>query len=142
MRRRTRIFVSHAEEDRAFAEKVVAELRDHGFNPWISSMNLAGSDEWQREIGRALSRCDWFLLIGSRSCYRSKWVKRELSYAFRNDRYNGRILPILKNSCDLQRLAWPLLGIQYIDCRRTARGFDGGVVDITHVLRRHRRGNR
>ena len=108
MRRRIRIFVSHAAEDREFAERIVAELREAGFNPWISSVSLIGSHEWQTEIGRALGRCDWFLLVGSRSCYRSMWVKREISAAFRAERYADRILPIMKNSFDLDRLAWPL----------------------------------
>ena len=139
MRRRIRVFVSHAAEDRAFAERVVKELKSRGFNPWLSSINLVGSDDWQRQIGRALARCDWFLLIGSRSCYGSKWVRRELAYAFDADRYNNRILPIVKNACSFRRLAWPLVGIQYVDLRSGARGFEAGIAEIVRLFRTRRR---
>jgi hypothetical protein len=82
--------------DRAFVERIVAALRRHGIPCWYAPTGILGAQQWQDEIGRALRRCNWFLVVLSRSASRSKWVKRELQYALQDDRYNDRILAIVK----------------------------------------------
>lgn len=115
-RRPREIFLSHASRDRRFTQRLAATLRDHGLPVWYSETNLVGAQQWHDEIGRALERCDWFVLVLSPSATRSVWVKRELSYALRDLRYDNHIVPILHKPCDFAgKLSWTLPGFQIID---------------------------
>ncbi|HEY7724500.1 MAG TPA: toll/interleukin-1 receptor domain-containing protein [Anaeromyxobacteraceae bacterium] len=116
-------FLSHASQDRSFASRLAATLERHGVSVWYSADAVRGSQEWQNEIGRALGSCRWFLLLGTRAaCRKPKgkpwWVRREVIYALGNRRYEGRIVPLLREKADLGRLSWFLPQIQYVDFRR------------------------
>jgi hypothetical protein len=68
-------------------------LPNHGIGVWYSRTHLRGAQEWQQEIGLALRRCDWFVVILSPRSVKSMWVKRELSYALNQRRFENRIIP-------------------------------------------------
>ena len=57
------LFLSHSDKDRAFAAALAKVLGRHGIKVWYSRAHLAGSAEWFDEIGKALDRCDWFLIV-------------------------------------------------------------------------------
>jgi len=95
--------------------KLVQALRAHGVRAWYSEAHIVGAQQWHDEIGRALARCDWFLLILSPAAVKSKWVKRELLFALQDDRYLERIVPILRKPCDYLALSWTLGSFQWVD---------------------------
>lgn len=109
------VFLSHASKDRRFVSSVAAVLREHGVPVWYSETNLLGAQQWHDEIGAALARCDWFMVILSPHATRSKWVKRELLYALRTPRYEEHILPVRYRDCDTARLSWTLDDSQAVD---------------------------
>jgi TIR domain len=111
----TEVFLSHSSKDRKAAKHLAEMLRDHGVPVWYSETNLIGAQQWHDEIGAALSRCDWFIVLLSPSAVKSPWVKRELMYALRDLRYEGRILPVIHKPCDSSRLSWTLEDFQRID---------------------------
>ncbi len=121
MRRRSRawppqeVFLSHAARNRRFATRLATTLRAAGVPVWYSRTHLVGAQQWHDEIGRALARCDWFLLLLSPAAVDSEWVKRELLYALNDKRYKSRILPIVYQNCDMNRLSWTLGSYQHID---------------------------
>lgn len=119
--RPTEIFLSHPSKDRRFAVRLAERLRRDGFSVWYSERYIAGAQQWHDEIGAALRRCDWFVLVLSPSAVRSKWVKHELLYALRSTGYNDRIVPLDYRSCESERLSWTLDGFQHIGF---TRGFD------------------
>jgi hypothetical protein len=82
---------------------------------WYSATHLKGAQQWQQEIGRALRRCDWFLVVLSPHSVRSMWVERELSFALGQPRYRRRIVPLLLKPCRYQRLNWALSNYQVVD---------------------------
>jgi len=84
------IFLSHASADRRFADKLARMLRQHGLPVWYSRTHLRGAQQWQEEIGLALRRCDWFVVILSPKSVKSMWVKRELSHALIQKRLHWR----------------------------------------------------
>ena len=98
-------------------------LERHGVTVWYSATSIRGSQEWQNEIGRALTSCRWFLLLGTRAaCSKPRgkpwWVQREVIYALGAKRYEGRILPLLREkNANLGKLSWFLPQIEYLDCR-------------------------
>jgi TIR domain len=109
------VFFSHSSLDLVFADKLAAVMRSHGIPVWYSRTNIIGAQQWHDEIGAALQRCDWLALILSPESVGSVWVKRELLFSLNEDRYAGRIVPILYHPCDYLSLSWTLGALQMID---------------------------
>lgn len=109
------VFVSHASADRRFVARLTAILERHRIPFWYSRKSLMGAQQWHDEIGAALRRCDWFILVLSPESVKSRWVKRELLFALQEPRYDHRILPIIRRSCNFADLSWTLGNLQHID---------------------------
>jgi hypothetical protein len=124
------IFLSHASADAVAADRVSAVLKLHGLPVWYAPTNIVGAQQWQDEIGAALKRCDWFVILLSPASVESMWVKRELQYALRDARYDGRITPIVIEPCEVDNLSWVLPSIQMIDC---ATDLDSGFKELLRV---------
>jgi len=101
---------------------------------WQASLVTAhrGAREWHDEIGEALKRCDWFLIVLSPASTRSRWVKHELIYALQANRYRERIIPILYKYLRSDGLSWTLSAFQWIDFRKD---FHGGAGNCWHLWR-------
>lgn len=112
------IFVSHSSADRGFVADLAAALRRHGLPAWYSGTDIVGASQWHDEIGAALARCGWFVLVLSPEAVGSMWVRRELQFALRQPRLDGRIVPVVRRDCDYEALSWTLGGMQFIDARR------------------------
>ena len=82
---------------------------------------------WHDEIGSALRRCDWFVLVLSQDAVTSQWVKRELLYSLQESRYEGRIVPLMYEPCPYDELSWTLASMQMVDF---TNGFDPGCRDL------------
>lgn len=113
------VFLSHAAKDRDFVDRLGSTLRHNGIRYWYSATHISGAKKWHDAIGRALARCDWFLVVLTPNSVRSSWVKRELLFALNNVRYNERIIPVLVKRCDYARLSWTLPEIQFVDFRKS-----------------------
>jgi hypothetical protein len=74
-------------------------LTAHKVKSFVSKANIRGAQQWHDEIGTALKRCDWFLLVLSPQSVRSMWVKHEYK------------------QCDKDALSWTLSSIEWIDFR-------------------------
>jgi hypothetical protein len=116
------VFLSHAHEDAALMKRLAKVLRDRGIAVWYSEHHIKGAQKWLDEIGVALDRCDWFVVILTPASVNSKWVKRELTYALNEDRFEGRLVPLLAKDCDYKKLAWPLSTLQIIPFKRFPSG--------------------
>lgn len=123
-------FLSHASADRRFATKPADALRAHGIRVWYSRTSIRGAKQWHDEIGQALERCDWFILVLSPSALRSMWVKRELMFVLRASRYNDRIIPITIKRRNPVNLSWVLPGFQQVDFSRAFRPGCRKLLDI------------
>ena len=121
------IFLSHSDRDRQFVKKLVAMMRRHGLPVWYSRTNILGAQQWHDEIGAALHRCDWFVLVLSPSAVESMWVKRELMFSLQQNRFENKIVPLLYQPCDYDQLSWTLSSFQMIDFTQT---FEQGCRDL------------
>jgi hypothetical protein len=124
------VFLSHSSRDRAFAERLADALAEHGVPVFFSRRSIRGAQQWHDEIGAALRRCDWFGIVLSPAAVESKWVKRELLYALKDDRYEERIIPILLRRCRDDRLSWVLPGLQHVSFTRS---FDDGCQGLLRI---------
>jgi hypothetical protein len=114
-RSKREVFLSHSSSDRSFLIRLARMLRQHRIKYWYSAAHIAGAKQWHDEIGRALARCEWFLVVLTPHSVRSAWVKRELLFALNQDRYNERIIPILRKPCQYSSLSWTLPEFQLVD---------------------------
>jgi hypothetical protein len=109
------VFLSHSSRNRAFATELAEVLRQHGVPVWFSVTEIVGAQQWHDEIGQALARCDWFLVVLSPHALKSPLVKRELLYALSDQRYEGRIVPLVFRPCQAKKLSWTLPSFQHVD---------------------------
>jgi hypothetical protein len=106
-------FLSHSSRNAAFVNRLARVLTAHEISHFLSQKSIRGAQQWHDEIGAALHRCDWFLLVLSPESVSSKWVKYELVYALQQKRqYRNRIVPLLYKNCDKDKLSWTLSSIQ------------------------------
>lgn len=124
------IFLSHSDRDRPFAERLATMLRRHGCPVWYSRTDVLGAQQWHDEIGSALRRCDWFVLVLSPNAVESEWVKRECLFALQERRFDNKIVPILYQPCDYEELSWTLSSFQMIDF---GKPFEDGFRDLLRV---------
>jgi hypothetical protein len=108
------VFLSHSSKNLKAASDLAKVMRAHGVPVWHSTKNIRGGQKWHDEIGRALRRCDWFLLLLSKAAVKSKWVKHELTYALNHGQYENHILPVMFEPCDYEGLSWTLGGFEMV----------------------------
>jgi hypothetical protein len=128
-----KLFLSHASADRPFVNKLATFLGTRKIPFWYSKRHVVGAQQWHDEIGKALKRCDWFLVVISPAAVRSKWVKRELMYALNEDRYENRIIPLFYKPCDTEALSWTLASLQRVDF---SKNFDQSCQELIKIWRR------
>ena len=124
------VFLSHSSQDRPFATRMAELLRRHGIPVWFSQTNIIGAQQWHDEIGAALRRCDWFVVLLSPNSVDSVWVKRELLFALNDSRYAEKIVPVIFDRCDYDRLSWTLSTLQMVDF---SNDFDDGCRALLRV---------
>ena len=124
------VFLSQSNKDHSTAERLADVLARHGVPTFFSPQSILGSQEWHDEIGDALRRADWFVLLLSPRAVKSNWVKRELVYVLAHDRFKGRIVPLLLAKCQHERLSWTLAGYQFIDF---SKDFDTGCRELLRL---------
>lgn len=126
------VFLSHSSKDRAFVVRLARIFKDHQVRYWYSATHIVGATQWHDEIGRALVRCDWFLVVLTPASVQSQWVKRELLFALSEERYNEKIIPLLSRPCEYSRLSWALPEFQLVDF---SGGFDAGCRQLLRIWR-------
>jgi hypothetical protein len=124
------LFVSHASADRRLVDRLAQMFERHGIPYWYSRRNLIGAQQWHDEIGAALERCDWFLIVLSPAAMKSEWVKRELLFALNDRRYRNRIVPVAAKTCDYKKLSWTLDALQRVDF---TKAFEDGCRELLCV---------
>lgn len=124
------VFLSHATADKVLARRVLRALESHEVPVWFAPYRLIGSQKWHDEIGKALERCDWFVVLLSSSSVRSKWVKNELLFALNESRFDDHIVPVLIEACDWKNFSWTLGAIQRVDM---ATDFRRGMTELLRV---------
>lgn len=110
------VFISCSSGDRDFVEGTLLNiLRDLKVEPWYYVGDISTGDIWQEKILDALKENEWFLVVVSEKAAASEHVKDEVSYAM--GKGGGKILPIIIDDCDPNRLHLRMNRIQSADFR-------------------------
>jgi len=83
---RERIFFSYSSKDVEWVRKISNALNNYGFNIWIDKveMDLLKDDKSiKKAISNGIAKSDIFLVLLSSNSINSKWVKYEISGAFK-----------------------------------------------------------
>ncbi len=76
------VFLSHASEDAAKAEKLCGALESAGMACWIAPRDIPGGASYSGEIVRAINSARMLVLLYSRHSAQSRHVRSELEIAF------------------------------------------------------------
>ncbi len=112
------VFISHAKEDTAWCEKLVARLKKrYRLKVWFDQSQLQGGANLPDKIGKGLDASRRFVPVLSPAYIENEWTQAELNAAIQKnpDGRRGFILPILHKSCEIPSL---LSFLKYIDFRR------------------------
>ena len=126
-----KVFISHADADEAFVEKIAAGLEEAGFEAWDASREILPGDNWADKTSRALQEAMVVLL--SPDALRSSWVRREIEYALGEQSYRKRLIPVLAEELDEEEIPWILRHLPMIQLGEYAKE-EEGIHQIAQVL--------
>lgn len=110
------VFISHSNRDATFVLSHIKPALDQaGVNVWFSATDIRVAADWERQIRRALSQADWFVVVLSPDAAQSDWVQSETHWAL--EHLSGRIIPVMARDCDPCQIHLRLGTIQFIDFR-------------------------
>lgn len=101
--------------------KIADKLRIHRIPVWFRTTNVNGAQQWHDEIGNALKRCVWFIVLLSKNSVKSACVMIELMYAFNHSQYENHILPIIIEECEFEELSWTLEMFEMININNASK---------------------
>src|SRR5262245_34204982 len=87
-------FISYADGDRAFAERLYHDLGEKGVRSWFAPKSMAIGSMLRPTIDRAISEHERFVLVLSAASIRSHWVRDEVEKAFERERRDGTTIVI------------------------------------------------
>jgi hypothetical protein len=112
-----RIFISHSQSDAAAARRLAEELEQAGHEPWVAESQILPGDNWAEVVGRALSDAEAMVILLTPDALRSEWVRREISYALANERFEGRLFPVSVGPADRlahEQVPWVLNSFHWL----------------------------
>jgi hypothetical protein len=89
-----KIFISHAQRDRAYATELAKALKEAGQNVW-EPQDLQPGDNWGLKSGEALAGADAVVVLLSPDSVASEWVRKEIEFTLTSPRLKGRLFPVL-----------------------------------------------
>ncbi len=96
------IFISYSIADRLYAEQLMEQLRNQGFDVWLDDRADHG-DAWLEVVEEALEACSAVVVVMSPAAADSDWVEREILLSLRHEKplvpllLEGEGLPVLKD---------------------------------------------
>lgn len=121
---KTRVFISYARRDSAFADMIERVLSSSGLTTWMDRQRLAGGADWPVGLREAIEACDALLVILSPHSLASAAVQREYQYALS---INKRVIPLLYRK--IKAPPAELAHINWVDCTREI-----GIYDLLFTL--------
>src|SRR5690242_7384873 len=122
------LFISYAHADSSFVDKLEADLRQHGYDPWIDRQRLKGGQRWRRELQEAVKRAQVLLIVLSPDAVASNNVQIEFDYFLELSKL---VIPLYYRECEVPM---ELRAIQWVDFRHS---YEQGLTALLEVLHLH-----
>lgn len=107
---KTRIFISHAWEDKELVRRLEGELIKAGIEVWVDHSIVRGGDNLPKRISDALEWCNTLLLVWSNHSSKSRWVELEWTNALS---LSKRIIPCVVDKTKLPPILTNMLYIEF-----------------------------
>jgi predicted ATPase len=120
------IFISYAYADSAFVDRLDADLRQQGFDPWGDRQRLKGGQRWRRELQNAVKRTKVLLIVLSPDAIASENVQIEYNYVLE---LGNVVIPLYYRQCEVPM---ELRAIQWIDFRKSYEQGLAALLDVLH----------
>jgi len=120
-------FISYARVDRAFAQRLSAELRSAGVDVWLDQIDIGPGELWDDAVGRALKYSSTVVVVLTPSAVASRSVQDEYAYALAA---NKKVIPVLRENCDIP---FRLQRLHYTDF---TSAFEAPLLELLHALKR------
>ncbi len=103
-KRRLRVFLAHAKEDRELARSIYDDLVSDGISPWLDEKDLVPGQDWALEITEALRSSDVVLVLVSSKAvtkrgYFQKEIRRAIDFAEYEPEGAIYVIPVLLEDC-------------------------------------------
>lgn len=108
----TQVFVSYAEQDQDFMNKISRILMRKGFTVWTNKNDIKTGKDFQQEINRGIEGADNIVWLISPNSLQSWYCKQEIDYAVANHK---RIIPLLIEPTELNSIPPHLRSLHFID---------------------------
>ena len=105
-----KVFISHAFTEAKLAKRVADSLKEDGFQVWDAAEMLPG-ENWANNIGKALQESEAMIVLLTPESLKPFNVVSDISYAIGEEKYQGRIIPVIVSSLDnlnLEHIPWIL----------------------------------
>jgi len=100
------LFLSHSTKDKAFVEKLAAELRANGVEPWHCEVDIEHGDNFVAKIEEGLKGSDLVVLVLSPEAVASAWTQEEWTAVRAREVADSRIRlgVVLLRDCEVPEL--------------------------------------
>ena len=113
------VFLSHAHEDAAFAQRLLGDLRAEGLQVWMAPDSIQPGENWVRAIGRGLTESGIYVVALTPQSVQSHYVQQETEYALQqHNSGRGRLVPLLVKPCEKDSLSPLISTLQHVDFER------------------------
>lgn len=126
------IFLSHAEEDKDFANKLSIDLSNKGIQAWLFEAHILPGDELVKKIADSIRESDYLGVIISTNSMKSEWVTLEVGMALALEHTLGyfKVIPNLYGNCEIPQF---LKHKVYVDF---STDYEKGIAEILKVLKK------
>ena len=132
------VFICHASEDSAHAQRIAEGLRKAGIGTWFDQENLRGGDRWDGLIERTIKREVEYVVVLQSEAMKLKdigYVNREINFAIDRQRdYRPPrvfLIPAFVDQIDNKLDLLEIDEVQSVNVTPTA-----GVTDLVRAIRR------
>jgi hypothetical protein len=105
-------FISHATTDRAFADRLYADLQNKGVRCWFAPEDMKIGDRLRPRVDETIRVYDKLLLVLSKASVASQWVEQEVETALEREREQGTtvLFPVrIDDTVMTLKTGWPAL---------------------------------
>jgi uncharacterized protein YjbI with pentapeptide repeats len=105
-------FISYSSKDRAFAERLHADLQNNGVRCWFAQEDMKIGDRIRPRIDETIRLYDKLLLVLSKTSVASQWVEQEVETALARERQQKTtiLFPVrIDNTVITLETGWPAL---------------------------------
>ena len=132
-----KVFISHSQEAKPLTRRLIEALKRSGLEVWDDDYDIYPGDNWAKVTGEALEEAEAMVVLLTPEALDSRTVRREVSFALGNERFENRLIPVfvgLDQSLALEKVPWVLQSLNTITMPSNGRQ-EEGINQITQALR-------